>query len=632
MTLSRLLAAFALGAWTAASVSAQDVRDGSRSAPEHRTWQIYGGDAAQTRYSSLDQIDRESVDRLHVAWTFDTGDEGPTIECNPIVIDRVMYLTSPLLKVIALDAATGSEHWRFDPFQDYQGPDYWRYVSRGLTYWSDARDRRIFVAAGPYVHALDAGTGLPIESFGAGGKIDLREGLGRDLEDVEIIITSPGAVYEDLIIYGGNVSESPGAAPGHIRAYDVRTGALAWTFHTIPQPGAFGHDTWEGNSQQTAGGANAWSGFSMDIERGVVFAPTGSATYDFYGGNRVGSNLFANTLLALDASTGERIWHFQTLHHDVWDYDLPAPPALVRVEHEGRRVDAAAQITKTGFVFLLDRETGAPLFPVEEQAVPQSDVPGESTWPTQPIPTKPPPFARQGISLDDLTDLSEESNAHARQRFAQLRSEGLFTPGSAEGTVMLPGFLGGGNWSGAAFDPATGVLYVSANNFPSILTLKEVPDSLRSGPAMPDYRAQGYAHFVDEDGYPAIKPPWGTLSAIDLNEGEILWQVPLGTYPELAARGHPPTGTLNLGGPIVTAGGLVFIGSTMDRKFRAFDKATGEVLWETELPTGGMALPATYEIDGRQYVVIAAGGGTGMRGARPIETSPGSTYVTFALP
>ena len=578
------------------------------------TWQVYGGDPGQTRYASLDQINRDNVHRLDVAWTLDTGDAGPTIECNPIVVGGTMYLTSPLLKVIAVDAATGEERWRFDPFENYDGPRYWREVSRGLTYWSD--EHRLFAGAGPFLYAVDAHTGVLIEGFGNGGSIDLREGLGRDPEDLEIIITSPGAMYRDLIIVGANVSESPGAAPGHIRAYDARSGALAWIFHTIPQPGEFGHDTWEGDSWKTAGGANAWAGFTVDVERGIVFAPTGAPTYDFYGGNRKGANLFANTLLALDAATGERIWHYQTVHHDVWDYDLPAPPNLVRVRQRGRNVDAVAQVTKTGFVFLLDRETGEPLFPIEERPVPQSDVPGEETWPTQPFPTKPPPFARQGITAGDLVEHV------AVEEFERYRSEGLFTPGSIEGTLMLPGYLGGANWGGAAVDPTNAMMYVSASNFPSVVMLKK-------GDGEPAYLNRADPHFVDEDGYPAIKPPWGTLTAIDLNDGTLVWQVPLGTYPQHDA---PSTGTLNLGGAIVTAGGLVFVGSTMDRMFRAYDADSGDVLWETQLPTGGMALPATYEVDGTQYVVIAAGGGVGMRGARPIETPPGASYVAFALP
>ena len=600
---------------------------------EHsRTWRVAGGDAGQTRYSSLNQINRSNVNRLEAAWTFETGDEGPTIECNPIVIGRVMYLTSPALKVIALDAATGQEIWRFDPFKHYEGPTYWRHVSRGVTYWSDGRNERIFAGAGHHLYSLDARSGELDRQFGDGGKIDLREGLGRKLEDVQMIVTSPGAIYKNLIIVGGNVSESPGAAPGHVRAYDVRSGKLVWTFRTIPAPGEIGYETWEDGSAASSGGANAWAGFSVDEKRGIVYAPTGSATYDFYGGNRKGKNLFANTLLALDAASGKRLWHFQMVHHDVWDRDLPAPPALVQVQRNGRRIDAVAQITKTGFVFVLDRETGEPLFPVHELPVPASDVPGEKAWPTQPVPTSPPPFAKQGISRDDLTDLSPEATAYARGQFDALRSEGLFAPGSREGTLLMPGFLGGGNWSGAAFDRSTGRLYVNANNVPSILRLVPAPDSLRNRPGYPQFIARGYIHFVDEEGFPAVKPPWGTLTAIDLNRGESAWQVPLGTYPELARRGYPPTGTLNLGGAIVTGGGLVFIGSTLDSKFRAFDASTGEVLWEADLPTGGMALPATYEVDGRQYIVIAAGGGTGMRGPRPIETPPGSSYVAFALP
>lgn len=593
--------------------------EGERSVDYH-TWSFYGGDAGQTRYSSLDQINRSNVTELEVAWVLDTEEQGPTIECNPIVVGRTMYLTSGLLDVMAVDAATGKQHWRFDPFENYEGPRYWREVSRGVTYWSDGSEERIFSGSGPFLYALNAKTGERITSFGTSGRIDLREGLGREPEEAEIIITSPGAVYGELIILGANVSESPGAAPGHIRAFDVRTGELAWIFHTIPQPGEFGHDTWEADSWRGAGGANNWSGFTVDTERGIVYAPTGAPTYDFYGGNRKGANLFGNTLIALDAATGERIWHYQTVHHDIWDYDLPAPPNLLQVKQDGRLRDAVAQVTKTGFVFLFDRDTGEPLFEIEERSVPASNVPGEEAWPTQPFPVKPPPFARQGITEADLT------GPEAVAAYKRHRSEGLFTPGSAEGTLMLPGFLGGANWGGSAVDPTTGTLYVSASNFPSILTIKKAADDQ---PNFPAFVARGDPHFVDEDGFPAVKPPWGTLTAIDLNEGNIEWQVPLGTYPQ---ANRDSTGTLNLGGAIVTAGGLVFVGSTMDRKFRAFDKDTGAVLWETDLPTGGMALPATYEVDGKQYVVIAAGGGVGMRGARPIETPPGSSYIAFALP
>lgn len=598
----------------------------------YRNWRSYGGDSHRSHYSSLDQINRSNVENLEVAWKFSTGDDGPTIECNPIVIDTVMYLTSPTLEVIALDAGTGKKRWRFDPFEHFEGPEYWHQVSRAVTYWEENNDKRILAYAGPHLFALDAETGNPIEDFGDGGAVDLREGLGRELSDTRVMMTSPGVIFENSIIVGTSVSEGTNSAPGHVRAFDVKTGEQQWIFHTIPQPGEFGHNTWEGDSWKYAGGANAWAGLSVDSERGMVFVPTGATAYDFYGGDREGKNLFANTLLALDAETGERIWHYQLVHHDIWDYDLPAPPNLVSVDHEGERVDAVAQITKMGFVFLFSRETGKPLFPIEERPVPESDIPGEQAWPTQPIPTKPPPFVKQGFTGENITDISEEARTHVKNSLDTLQYGSLFQPGSEQGTVMLPGFLGGGNWSGAAFDPSSGWLYVNANNFPSILQLKKAPDSLQVRPGHPKYTSTGYHNFVDHEGFPAVKPPWGTLNAIDLNKGEIVWQVPLGTYPKLAERGHPATGTMNLGGAIVTGGGLVFIGSTLDRKFRAFDKRSGEVLWEATLPTGGRSLPATYEVNGKQYIVIAAGGGYGPRGERPYENPAGNTYVAFTLP
>lgn len=598
----------------------------------HRTWTAYGGGPHHTHYSALDQITRSNVDRLEVAWTYRTGDEGPTIETNPIVVDGTMYVTSPALTVIALDAATGAERWRFDPYEEFETPAFWHHVNRAVTYWTDGDDARVFAPVGPYVYALDAETGRVVSSFGTDGRINLRNGLGRDASDLRVMMTSPGVVYDDLLIVGPNVPEGPNTVPGHVRAYDVRTGEREWIFHTIPRPGEVGHDTWEGDSWKTAGGANPWAGMSVDPERGLVFVPTGAPAYDFYGGHREGKNLFANTLLALDAETGERVWHYQMVHHDLWDYDLPAPPNLITVEHEGERVDAVAQVTKTGFVFVLNRDTGEPLFPVKERPVPESDLPGEAAWPTQPIPTKPPPFARQGFTDADVTARSPEARDSVLRYLDTLRTGALYTPGSREGTVMLPGFLGGGNWSGAAFDPATDRLYVNANNVPSVLHLTEAPDSLKSRRGAPNYVSTGYPDFSDHEGYPAVQPPWGTLSAIDLQEGTIDWQVPLGTYPGLADRADSPTGTMNLGGAVVTGGGLVFIGSTLDKKFRAFDKDTGAVLWEARLPTGGRAMPSTYEVDGTQYVVIAAGGGVGHRGERAHETPPGNTYVAFALP
>ncbi len=686
----------------------------------YRTWEVYLGDNTSSQYSSLDQINRENVARLDVAWVYHAGDADTTgrtqIQCNPIVIDTVLYATSPKLKVFALHAATGAEIWTFDPFAEdttvQEGPG----VNRGVVYWADGDDARILFSAGSKLYALDARTGRPIPTFGAGGAVDLRDGLDRDVTGLFVAARTPGIVYRDLLIQGTSLSEGPATAPGHIRAYDVRTGRIRWIFHTIPHPGEFGYETWPEDAYERVGGANAWSGLSLDARRGLVFLPTGSAAFDFWGGNRKGENLFANAVLALDAATGERRWHFQTVHHDVLDRDLPAAPNLVTVEHAGRRIDAVAQITKSGYVFLLDRETGAPLFSIEERPVPSSDLEGEVTWPTQPIPTKPPPFARQQFTEDDLTDISPEARAAVLARLRQVRSGGPFEPPSTQGTIIFPGFDGGGEWGGAAYDPATGWLYVNANEMPWILTMvplapaaggpgsrggtlyavhcagchgadrrgnaeqtfpslidlaqrfseAEVRQQIARGKgfmpsfqflteaerdalvaflfdqagAAPEavevdplgrffagspYGHTGYNRFFDPDGYPAVKPPWGTLNAIDLNRGEIVWQVPLGAFPELTARGLPPTGTENYGGPVVTAGGLIFIGATKDERFRAFDKATGAVLWETTLPAGGYATPATYEVRGRQYVVIAAGGGK-------MGTRSGDAYVAFALP
>jgi quinoprotein glucose dehydrogenase len=607
-------------------------RTGNDDPERYREWNSFGGDSHHTSYSSLNQINRSNVDQLKVAWKYSTGDKGPTIECNPVVIDGVMYVTSPKLKVIALDAESGKEIWRFDPFKKYEGPKYWHQVNRGVTYWKKGNQERIFSAAGPYLFALDAKTGKPVDNFGQDGAVDLRKGVGVKDSDAKVMMTSPGTVYKDLIITGSTVSEGHNSVPGHVQAFNIQTGELEWIFHTIPQPGEFGHDTWEGDSWKQAGGANAWAGMSVDRERGIVYIPTGATAYDFYGGEREGKNLFANTLLALNAETGERIWHQQLVHHGIWDYDLPAVPNLITIDHEGEPTDAVAQITKMGFVFVFNRQNGKPIFPIKERDVPPSGIPGEEAWPTQPFPTKPPPFSRQGFTEGDITDISPEAKNYVKKVLDTLQTGSLYTPGSDKGSIMLPGYLGGGNWSGAAFDPENGMLYVNANNVPSILQIKKAPDSLRSKPGHTDYISTGYHKLVDQNGYPAVKPPWGTLNAIDLNKGEIAWQVPLGSYPELAKKGIKNTGTLNLGGAIVTKGGLVFIGSTLDKKFRAFDKNTGEILWETTLPTGGMALPATYEVNGKQYVVIAAGGGVGQRSSHHHETPPGDTYVAFALP
>jgi len=665
-------------------------------------WSVYGG-PGQTRYSSLKQINRRNVSRLHVAWTYDTADGPNASQTQPIVVNGVLYGLTPTHKVVALNAATGSLLWRYDSGIEGRGPN------RGLIYWTDGAQQRIFTSVQSFIFALDAQTGKPITSFGNQGRIDLREGLGRDPAKQSIVLTSPGVIYKDLLIVGDRTPEALPAPPGDIRAYDVRSGRIRWTFHTIPHPGEFGYDTWPKDAWTYSGAANSWPGLAVDEKRGMVYVPTGSAATDFYGADRLGDNLFANSLIALNAETGERVWHFQAVKHDLWDRDFPSPPNLVTVRRDGKRVDAVAQVTKHGWVFLFDRSNGKPLFPIEDSSYPPSTVPGELAAKTQTLPTKPGPFARQRLSGDMLSNRTPEIHQWALDQFRVLRSEGQFVPLSVEkDTVVFPGFDGGAEWGGSAFDPETGLLYVNANDvawiaslgenkggksveqlyltncagchrddmrgtppeIPSLIDLRgkrrpdEIAALIRQGagrmpsfPALsrldgvligeyvlsglskelqsagepaniPAYRFTGFRKWLDPDGYPAVAPPWGTLNAINLNTGEYAWKTPLGEYPELAAKGLKNTGTENYGGPIVTAGGLVFIGATnFDRKFRAFDKRTGKLLWETTLPLAGNATPITYETGGTQYVVIYATGGRGGRGI-----TSGGVYVAFALP
>jgi len=598
-------------------------------------WPGVGGDPGCARYSPLDQINRENVARLKPVWTYHTGelDRRPakTIECTPIVVEGVMYLTTGYLRVVALDAATGREIWQFDPLKDHpiEQPPASGGVNRGCAYWSDGRldgDRRIIHGTSDgRLFSIDARTGKLDPLFGEGGIRNLRDILDPKIARASYGPTSAPVIWNETIILGVACDEGPGlAAPGDIRAFDVRTGAQVWRFHTVPRPGEFGNETWSGESWKARGGANAWGGLSVDAGRGLVFAGLGSAAFDFFGGDRLGDNLFANCTIVLDARTGHRVWHYQTLRHDLWDHDLPVYPNLVTVTRDGKKVDAVAQVTKTGYVFLFDRVTGRPLFEVKDQAVPASDIVGERASATQPVPVKPPPFSAQFLDESNVTDIAPSNRAAVLEKLRQIRGGPAFQPPSTQGTVVIPGYHGGANWSGASFDPTSGILYVNSNNVPNIITLAESKpgDLARQGA----FGHKGYVQFVDQEGYPAIKPPWGVLTAINLNTGDFAWQVPLGEHPELTARGIPRTGTETFGGSIVTAGGLVFIAGTKDERLHAFDKQTGRMLWEHPLPAGGYATPSTYQVKGRQYVVIAAGG------AGKLRTKAGDAFVVFALP
>jgi quinoprotein glucose dehydrogenase len=671
-------------------------------ASANRDWPIYLGENG-AHYSPLAQINKDNVKQLQIAWTYDTEETGG-LQTSPIVVHGILYGISPSQKVFAIDAASGRLKWKFDSGIVGTQPD------RGLAYWEsgNSTDRRIIVGIMNFVYEINADDGNAIASFGDNGRIDLREGLGRDPVAVSVALTSPAVVYKDLFIVGGREPETLPCPPGDIRAYDVRTGKLRWSFHTIPHPGEFGYSTWPKDAWKTTGSANNWTGMTLDSKAGIVYVPTGSAAFDFYGADRVGDDLFADSEIALNAETGKRIWHFQGVKHDLWDRDFPAPPALVEIQHEGKTVAAVAQTTKQGFVYVFNRANGTPLFPVEYHKYPKSDLPGEAAADEQPLPTKPGPYARQRLTEDLLTNRTPEAHQWALEQFRTFRSEGQFVPLSTkQNTVIFPGFDGGAEWGGPAFDPETGLLYVNSNdiawnselaentalalsgrgiyqgqctichqdnmagappNFPSLigvgkrldrtaiatviqkgqgrmpaypgLTQDEINaliDYLTKGeneklpsaqpaPPLMRYRFSGYRRFLDPDGYPAVTPPWGTLNAINLNTGEYAWKISFGEYPELVAKGMKDTGTENYGGPIVTAGGLLFIGATnYDKKFRAFDKSTGALLWETTLPFAGNATPITYEVNGRQYVAIAAGGG------KDLKSKSGGVYVAFAL-
>jgi len=708
LVLSVLVLAVSVLTWKCSS-------PGSGAPAAQKEWREYLGGPERNHYSTLTQIDSSNVSRLQVAWEYHTGDSGQ-IQCNPIMVNGVLYGMTATTRPFALDAATGKELWKGKS----EGADKFS-SSRGLSYWEDGADKRILYTSGPWLYALNAETGAPIASFGENGRTSLKAGLGSTAGDKMVISNTPGTVYEDLIVMPLRVSEGTDAALGHIQAFNIRTGKLAWVFHTIPQPGEEGYNTWPPEVYKNTseiGAANNWSGMAVDRQRGILYVPTGSAAYDFYGAGREGANLFANCLLALDAKTGRKLWHFQFVHHDILDRDPPAPPNLLTVMHNGKKVDAVAQVTKQGMVFVFNRETGEPLFPIEERPVPQSDVPGEHSWPTQPFPTKPAPYARQYLTESDMNPYAENKE-ELIETFKKSRSEGPFTPLSANGTLIYPGLDGGAEWGGAATDP-DGILYVNSSEmawrisigpamsqaqlmsmsaghslyaanctpchgterkgnpssgYPSLVDIGShrsrdfVTTIITNGKGMMpafskfsdkdkkalvaflfgdekeplnepkepglekkartgnkvSYQISGYSKFLDKNGYPGIRPPWGTLNAIDLNTGDYVWKITYGETPEFKAKGLPQTGSESYGGPVVTASGLLFIAGTKDGLFRVYDKKTGRLLHEIHLPAAAFATPCTYAINGKQYITIACGG-------TKLGATPGDSYISFALP
>ncbi|MCC6363574.1 MAG: pyrroloquinoline quinone-dependent dehydrogenase [Bryobacterales bacterium] len=598
-------------------------------AQDHKTWSDYSGAPDAAQYSALAQITRSNVDKLQVAWTYPTGDNNKYF-FNPLVAHGTMYVLAKNNSIVALDAATGKEIWAH-PAE----PGTAALTNRGINYWEskDGSERRLLFASNHVLRAIDARTGRSISTFGRNGGVDLKEGLDRDPKTLRIVQSAfPGRVFEDLLILGSATNQGYGSAPGDIRAFDVRSGRLVWTFHTVPRPGEYGYETWPKDAWKRVGGANTWSELTLDVARGIVYLPTASAKYNFYGVDRSGANLFADCLLALDARTGKRLWHYQMVHHDIWDYDNPTAPKLLTVKHDGKTVDIVAQVSKQGFLWVFNRVTGEPIWPIEERKVPQSGMPGEKLSPTQPFPVKPPPFARQKFTVDDLSPyLSPQDRARFRDEILSARNQGLFTPPGQGGTIQMPGNNGGANWGGAAVDPATGWLFVVSKDLPALLKLHKDPqaDAALAASAGERYYS-GFGFMVASDGLSPIAPPWTSLTAYDLNEGTIKWKIALGEVPELAAKGIRNTGThFPKVGPVVTAGGLIFTG-TRDRKVRALDARNGKVLWEHELEAALEGIPAVYEVNGRQYVTFCASAQVGLTPETQVKIK--GAYVAFALP
>jgi len=594
--------------------------------PQAGDWPAHGRDSGATRYSPLDQINRANVAKLERAWTYHTGEAQRSLESTPIFVDNVLYLTTHTQKVIALDPETGKEIWRFDgkaPGRE----------NRGVSYWpGDVRTapRILFATGDGRLIALSAKTGIPVAEFGDNSVVNLRSGITDKFPKAAYGVTSPPTIYKDLVIVGPATQEGPALGPsGDPRAFDARTGKLRWRFHVLPQPGEPGSETWPRDGGKDRSGPSQWGFPTVDTERGIVYLPTGNPADSFYGGDRHGMNLYANSIVALDANTGKLLWYYQLVHHDLFDYDLAAPPALVDVKRNGRTIPAVAQITKMGLLFILDRVTGKPVFGVEERKVPKSDVPGEESWPTQPFPLKPPPLARMSLTVDDMTSRTPEANRFCTDWFNRLRHEGPYTPFGLTPSLIIPGTMGGGNWGGVSFDPKLGFIFVNTSNLGGAGHMV----AAAPGAAMPYRNDGGYTRFLDQDQFPCQKPPWGELTAVNANTGDIAWKVPLGSYDQAEAMGLMNAGAANMGGSIVTAGGLVFIAATTDSKFRAFDSRTGKELWMTRLEATGDTVPMTYRArSGKQYVVVAAAGTNRFRMIANTAGETADALAAFALP